>query len=392
MALQTEMDAVMGVRALGMTCVQRGVYCSRAQRLFGDFHFKILCARLAGGLLVVGRELLFKADRLSLAVSRPALEQLTDETPPASPISAAMSMLATCRSIGREVTKVSRYARSRGDWPLSKSLRALQILGARSAKGLADWLEEGLTPEDELSTYLGLLRDCEINPDLHPAGSGRFWIGKADMSSALVRGWYLSANAHLEITSIDIVSDLIIEAASVVRSIDLVSDLAHQLLDEARHAELLATHLEGLGYSIGCVPVSLKTWALYQACGTLPERLAAQQVVQEAVGLETSALNVERMRRAGDAAAGELFLRIAADEVGHVSLGIKWLNLLAGKRAQAIVASVKEISNAIASVPDIPVIPELRIRAGFPVDWVCEEIQRRGQRSLAEIIPELGHT
>ncbi|WP_080311443.1 DUF455 family protein [Burkholderia pseudomallei] len=160
-------------------------------------------------------------------------------------------------------------------------------------------------------------------------------------------------------------------------------------MDESRHASLLSGQIDRLGFELGCVPVTLGTWHLYVACDSIVEKIAAQHVLQEAIGLDVSAHNVARMRLAGDNECAEIFTRITADEQTHLALGLKWLNKLGGTKANKILKKVTKISDEIAFPPELPVVPELRLRAGYPVRWLKRECARRGSVSARELINQI---
>lgn len=149
----------------------------------------------------------------------------------------------------------------------------------------------------------------------------------------------------------------------------IMQGLAHQLIDESRHAEMLSNRIEELGFDLGMVPTSLHTWNCYRSFDTVVERVIAQQILQEGVGLDSSCLNIERFRSVGDNSSSELYEKITMDEVNHVKLGVRIVKVLAGEAADEI---VKATQKRVAETDPLPIVPkfiELRRRAELPEDW-----------------------
>jgi hypothetical protein len=247
------------------------------------------------------------------------------------------------------------------DIKLRADLDAFLGLADRDRTALHEWLAVGPTETRELQHSLGLFRDCTLyDPDLRLRGDGRVKrLNEGQLREPVLRAHYLSANAYLELSSVDILSDLIRRVASgndpALRR--LISDLNRQLLDEARHAELLAGRVEALGYELGCAPVCLHTWRVYESFESVAERLVVQQVLQE----------------------------ITADEKTHVDLGLRWVSALSAQPITELMAAVAVRAEEIEPMPKVPVSLELRRQCRYPEEWLAKEVAEKGVLPINDI-------
>lgn len=244
------------------------------------------------------------------------------------------------------------------------------------AEAIRQWVAIGPTDEKDLQSHAGLLRDCDIREVLESNFDGNLvprTLTDKDLFDPLLRASYLCGNAYLEISAIDIISDLILitdqqEECSSRSWIKM--GLVYQLIDECQHAELLAERVEALGFELGMVAVSTHTWSCYKHFTTIAEKVIAQQVLQEGVGLDSSALNVKRFSTVNDNTTSELYQKITLDELNHVRLGVQISKALSGERQNEIYKATRERVAQIDPLPEIPQFVELKCRAGMPKEWL----------------------
>lgn len=383
-------ERVFAAQRIANEAAELALSICAAQSKFGDFHLKTTLAIAAANLLMLRDGLDRKLNALNIGLDR---EAGTRSLQPRWLAATSAGVLgATASKLAAITVDLESLAKRTGPFT-DISLRKLAIESSRSLRRdlavLEQWKAGGVTPTRQLARSAGLLRDCDlfVATAHHPSGRKPIGLRDRDLSNPLLRACYLSANAYLEITSIDIVSDLITRCFSErPRGYqELVGDLSRQLLDEARHAELLGTCVNDLGFELGCAPVSLHTWHSYLLFPKLAEKLVVQQVLQEGVGLDSSAQNVLRMMSFGDRRAADTYAQITADERNHVALGVRWVPRLDSRSLDSILDSVLEIVERVDPLPEVPVVVELRRLAGYPERSLEQDVVRRGRLAITEI-------
>ncbi len=375
-------DRVQRLAALRQEAWQLGLEICQLQRTFGDFHLKTALAVSTSDLVTLCDVLERKLTILDFGFARDGAG--APAALPEQPRSSAQSLerirrqFEVIRGLTRELLDgLDPYV----DLRLQADLEAFLGLSTRDSDALHEWVALGPTDDAELQHQLGLARDCAlVEADLRARERVGRRITDAELRDPFIRACYLSANAYLELTSLDIVSDLIVRAAREPRSEHrkLVSDLNRQLLDEARHAELLAARVERLGFELGGTAVSLHTWNVYEAFDGIAERLVVQQVLGEGVGLDSSAHNIIRLVDAGDLETADIYAQITADEKTHVELGVRWASQLACRPIADLIAEIAERADVIDPLPRVPVALELRRQCGFPAAWLDQQAADKG--------------
>jgi uncharacterized ferritin-like protein (DUF455 family) len=254
-------------------------------------------------------------------------------------------------------------------------------------KDILAWIGNKPTDDSSLNQKYDLKRDCLVFDFFIPSAAEVDYIRNIDLKDSLTRSLYLSSNAYLEITSIDIISDLIYEInlQESYKFKEMAFDLSRQLSDECKHAEILASRVENLGFELGIAPIHVQTWVIYKKLNLIADKIVAQQVLQEGIGLDSSACNIMRMLEIGDADTANVYTQITADEKNHVALGIKWFHNLDERPIENVIEDMTKIVNTHYVLPKIPIVPELRKLCGFSDKWIEKEIKDRGKISIKEI-------
>jgi hypothetical protein len=295
------------------------------------------------------------------------------------------NIVSQLESIREEIISIKDGVTDFWDLDLEDTLVLCMAKLSRDIAGLKRWNDIAPSTISELCPWHGLLRDCRVVPvmKLHDPIDR---LTPKQLEHPLIRAAYMASTAYLEITSIDIVSDLIVQTLRVysLEGWPLVEELAMQLLDECRHAELLAAHVQKMGYPVYVMPIELESWEIYSKCETVTEKLAMQQILQESLGLEASASNVVVMEEIGDFEAADIYAQLAADECNHVKLGMKWVN----KYEIEVESFIEKIRNKIGETGieiSIPLVKELRRICGWSEASIAREASQRRELALSKI-------
>jgi uncharacterized ferritin-like protein (DUF455 family) len=358
----------------------------RLQFSVGDFFLKTELA-FTSAALVQGAQAI---DRRITFLSYSHASQFKAQAQTAQP--SLNTVVQSLKSLEKKLKKTATSFSKNLDSKSSDLIENIASSLKRKTKILNAWAESLSKSESLHQSALGLKRDCYILESPFRSPVYRDLQGFTHtMKDVESRAAYLSSNAYLEIAALDILSDLSLSAFNE-QLLPLVFDLSHQLQDEARHAELLAKRLSDLGFELGFVPIELETWRLYKSFDSFSDKIAAQQVLQEGLGLDASHLNVQAMKGAGDLKSADLYAQITADEVNHVALGMKWLNHFSPGQAESVLARVDQECRMILKRPlDMPLSLELRRKAAMPETWLARESQRCGTQSFDRYVLENNH-
>ncbi|HEX8446543.1 MAG TPA: ferritin-like domain-containing protein [Sphingomonas sp.] len=150
--------------------------------------------------------------------------------------------------------------------------------------------------------------------------------------SAAGRIAMLHALAHIEFAAIDLAFDLIGRFAMLFPP-TFLDDWFGVGADEAMHFALIDRRLRVLGSFYGALPAHDGLW---EAAGNTSDdalaRLAIVPMVLEARGLDVTPVTIDRFAAGGDATSARILTRIAADEVRHVSAGVRWFLAMCADR------------------------------------------------------------
>ena len=136
---------------------------------------------------------------------------------------------------------------------------------------------------------------------------------------------------------------------------------------------MLAERLSNTGFELGMTSVSLNTWNCYKSFKSLPEKIIAQQIVQEGVGLDSSALNIKRFKKIEDMESCLIYQKITVDELNHVKLGVNILNSLIPNQVNAtevFFETKKRVLKIDPFLPKVPAFVELKRKTGMPKEWM----------------------
>jgi uncharacterized ferritin-like protein (DUF455 family) len=155
--------------------------------------------------------------------------------------------------------------------------------------------------------------------------------------------------------------------------------------EEARHFDLLNTHLSTLGHAYGDFEAHTGLWdmALKTAHDPLV-RMALVPRVLEARGLDATPRIVDKLRAANDLRMVDILGIIERDEIGHVAIGSHWYGWLCEKRGLEPDATFRQLLvdyDAPALKP--PFNLAARRQAGFSepeLDWLAALSQAEGRR------------
>ena len=95
-------------------------------------------------------------------------------------------------------------------------------------------------------------------------------------------------------------------------------------LDEVRHAQLYAAHMERLGVRFGAVPVRDWFWERMVACATPLQFVAAMGLGFEGGNLEHTRRYAGWFREVGDEEGAAIQERIGREEIAHVRFAARW--------------------------------------------------------------------
>jgi uncharacterized ferritin-like protein (DUF455 family) len=252
---------------------------------------------------------------------------------------------------------------------------------------LKEWIIIKPSGNEDLLFKNGLYRDCFVFDYIIPSSKDVKFIRDSNLKDSFTRAIYLSANAYLEITSVDIISDMIYESnfQKSFKYTEMTYDLARQLNDESKHAEILADRVIKMGFDLGIAPIHLQTWLIYKNLNLISEKIVAQQVLQEGVGLDSSAGNIIKMLEVGDSETANVYTQITSDEKNHVALGLKWYHNLDSRPLDPMIEKITSIVNQYYVLPKVPIVPELRKLCGFSDAWIEQQIKEKGSLDLTPI-------
>lgn len=158
-------------------------------------------------------------------------------------------------------------------------------------------------------------------------------VPKRPLSSPQGRIALLHALAHIELNAIDLAWDLIGRFGREIGERAFFDDWTRVGGEEGLHFGMLEARLNELGAHYGALDAHDGLWqAAADTAHDALARLAVVPLVLEARGLDVSPGMIGRLRGAGDAASADILRRIYEDEIGHVSVGMRWFAHVAHER------------------------------------------------------------
>jgi uncharacterized ferritin-like protein (DUF455 family) len=181
----------------------------------------------------------------------------------------------------------------------------------------------------------------------------------------------LHALAHIELNAIDLAWDIVARFSDADLPPEFYADWAAVAAEEAEHFSLLNSRLEALGVAYGNLPAHDGLWeAAAETAHDLLARLAVVPLVLEARGLDVTPEIIRRLERAGDSDSAAILDRIYRDEIGHVAVGVRWLELLCRERGLDPEITFHDcVRRHFSGVLKPPFNRAGRDAAGFPAGW-----------------------
>lgn len=156
------------------------------------------------------------------------------------------------------------------------------------------------------------------------------------------RAALIHALCHIEFNAINLALDAVYRFGGMPAA--YYTDWLRVAREEAGHFELLAAHLQALGYQYGDFPAHDGLWEMaVQTDHDVMVRMALVPRVLEARGLDVTPGIIDKLRAAGDVRAVEILRIIEHDEVGHVEIGSRWFRHVCEQRGLSPFSTFKQL-------------------------------------------------
>ncbi len=190
-------------------------------------------------------------------------------------------------------------------------------------------------------------------------------LPKRKLGTLAGRAALVHAVAHIEFNAINLAWDAVYRFRAMPR--DFYADWTGVAAEEARHFELLRSHLGNMGYDYGDFDAHNGLWEMAEKTAHDPlVRMALVPRVLEARGLDVTPGMIRRLRAHGDERGAALLELILAEEVGHVAIGSRWYRHLCLQRGLEPIATFRELLEAhMTGGLKGPFNHDARITAGF---------------------------
>ena len=179
------------------------------------------------------------------------------------------------------------------------------------------------------------------------------------------RAALIHALAHIEFNAINLALDAVWRFPGMPS--EFYVDWLQVAAEEAYHFDLLATHLQTLGYAYGDFSAHNSLWDMAEKTNAdVLARIALVPRTLEARGLDAAPPVRAKLAQAGDVAAAEILDIIMRDEIGHVLIGNRWFGWLCRQRGLDPVSTFTELCVRYKAPPlRGPFNLEARKAAGF---------------------------
>jgi uncharacterized ferritin-like protein (DUF455 family) len=179
------------------------------------------------------------------------------------------------------------------------------------------------------------------------------------------RAALIHALCHIEFNAINLALDAVYRFRAMPDA--YYTDWLQVAKEEAYHFDLLATHLQTLGYAYGDFPAHNGLWQMaIQTDHDVMVRMALVPRVMEARGLDVTPSIIDKLTSAGDERAVEILRVIQRDEVGHVEIGSRWFRYVCQQRDLDAFATFKQLlKQYLKGQLKGPYDHQSRKRAGF---------------------------
>jgi uncharacterized ferritin-like protein (DUF455 family) len=190
-------------------------------------------------------------------------------------------------------------------------------------------------------------------------------VKRRAMNTLAGRATLIHALTHIEFTAINLALDAVWRYPDMPR--EYYADWLQVAQEEALHFNLLAGHLQMLGYAYGDFPAHNSLWEMADKTrADLLARMALVPRTMEARGLDATPPIRAKLAQAGDMAAAAILDIILRDEIGHVGIGNRWYGWLCEQRGLEPVSTyVRLAAEFDAPAMRGPFNIEARRAAGF---------------------------
>jgi len=204
---------------------------------------------------------------------------------------------------------------------------------------------------------------------VHPSALKNRAVGTLEGRACLIH-----ALTHIEANAINLALDIIWRFDAMPDA--FYRDWWQVAQEEALHFELLAAHLQTLGYDYGDFPAHDGLWDMASKTrNDLLARLALVPRTLEARGLDATPAIRNKLVSVGDQAAARILDIILRDEIGHVAVGNRWYRQLCVQRGLEPLATYATLARQYAApVLKGPFNLSARRAAGFEeaeLDALC---------------------
>lgn len=204
---------------------------------------------------------------------------------------------------------------------------------------------------------------------VHPSALKNRAVGTLEGRACLIH-----ALTHIEANAINLALDIIWRFDAMPDP--FYRDWWQVAQEEALHFELLAAHLQTLGYDYGDFPAHDGLWDMASKTrNDLLARLALVPRTLEARGLDATPAIRIKLVSVGDQAAARILDIILRDEIGHVAVGNRWYRQLCVQRGLEPLATYATLAQQYAApVLKGPFNLSARRAAGFEeaeLDALC---------------------
>jgi uncharacterized ferritin-like protein (DUF455 family) len=193
-------------------------------------------------------------------------------------------------------------------------------LGALTAAG---WM---LDPHETLDEPPGLPGRAQ-RPALLPARE----LPQRSLATPEGRAALVHSLAHIECNAVDLALDALWRFSGMPPA--FYGDWLRVAREEALHFQLLAAHLQSLGWAYGDFAAHEGLWFMARKTqGDLLARMAIVPRTLEARGLDASPAVKRKLLGMGDTQGAAIVDLILRDEIGHVAIGNHWFRWLCSAR------------------------------------------------------------
>lgn len=103
--------------------------------------------------------------------------------------------------------------------------------------------------------------------------------------------------------------------------------IVQAMREEQKHFKLYHERLNELGYEFGDFPLNDFFWRYFQRIESMPQYLSVMALTFEAANLDFATYFAQVFRENGDEKTASILDIVLEDEIGHVALGARYLNL-----------------------------------------------------------------